>query len=578
MTAANRDLFSAISPEALSKDDILRCFESNFNDPASVKADKTETLYPTLLKADHLHQEIFHNLNDLLVYYANTIAIDAVRNSSKTQRDLYWVLLHLSARITVIREKAGLVTKPEEELKKRIEQLNQCIRLINQFDLNRSYAEIAPTPLSLTSTANWAVEESIRRNQTRLFWVWVSAFERLQFGFFNQTEAQQNLDNTGNITGVISWALYFVLGTIYLGKYLDKRCNRPEWIDNSAESALLKKSYLEKYWNEYKYRIINDFVWGPINLACFFWWYGNGFFGALGAVATAVLLIQDVCLALLHFNETKESFDLVSQAYERDIALLNQGIKDTKDIEVAFLKMQDSIDLQRRFENFKLRQESNMALEQWGQTFSWSLLLSFLVCAAAALVALINPVAGIMVISVNLLNIAGTTLCFALTFIDRIYKFNQEYLSRLKNIELLKKDQNEYKEHFKIMAKAGFTDGYIVDRKHTLFLLINHAKAHQAYEEKMLCYLSLEFARTSFFRVAVPLAIGFALIFPPSIVMVVPAYIVFILAILLLSQALSWGLEHLTKSYQDDANQALKTDMADNFHADYEVFQRAAFA
>lgn len=589
---SHKALFSTLSPGYVSSDALRESLDA-FSQ-RKVLVDR-QALFDT----EVFHTEIFQNVDALLAYYQANMTAASARSYqvAKAEKDLTWVALQLFARLQAIDADVGVIAQPMTEFKKRQQQLVACIALLRRAQIDTSKIEklfdFAPkkSEEELKKQASWEewfqafLDEIDKRNDLRLFWVWGRSSLDEGLGALGQTDAQQRLNDTTYLPGQISWSLYLFRGSLYLYQYLQKRCSDPVWLKKLSHLTPKERdayiaAYQKMHWDVYKYRILNDLVfWGPINLACFGWWLGEGFYGWLGNFATVILLCVDVYLAELKQAETQEKIVKISDSYQLQTRTLSEGIfrqlsqlsenidmwqtiqsfkgdekkllaldaylfdkllhnpKEFEAYQALWLQLADWKDVHRHHHDFQRRTQQSLQSMNYDRIYSWALLFAFTMS-----VSLLLP--G----GVPMLHVIGTVLCTVLTIAHRVAKAQLDMSNRQLTEERLSQEILRYTRELQGLSTILEPSKDIEARKQTLYQLMGNARANRKYEQGMMTYQHLELLRTSFLRFTVPIAIGLTMVYAPAMIMMVPTY-VFVLAA---SALLSFALAHYTKSQKPE--------------------------
>jgi len=113
-------------------------------------------------------------------------------------------------------------------------------------------------------------------------------------------------------TGSLGFILYFARlaakGSLLLQNSLDLRGTCFESFGIRGDVAALNLPWYDRFktqWHERKFVILNDGIWGVVNLICFFWLVGKNILGFWGDALTGVLLPLDLWLTNWKFEEAK---------------------------------------------------------------------------------------------------------------------------------------------------------------------------------------------------------------------------------------------------------------------------------
>lgn len=154
-------------------------------------------------------------------------------------------------------------------------------------------------------------------NERRLYWVWgggmlSSVIEMLPDDFYRKAQAQKAVSAPAPITGYMSWVLYYTRFAINLSLLLKHSIDGP-WM-SEEERKIPAWERFKTQWNQRKFSLLNDSIWGLANMACFFWLKGPGAMGMAGNVATAGLLLMDLSLSIWRFYEESTAYNKRIQA------------------------------------------------------------------------------------------------------------------------------------------------------------------------------------------------------------------------------------------------------------------------
>lgn len=269
---------------------------------------------------------------------------------SKKREELLYLFYLLYAQYTL-----DLAETRQYVLNKHRENLNLCSKLLEQLNLllnkeNTAYESFkyqlaieetwtekylklsglflakifvqALHDLFLGSTTKTLKEWMSDVNGLRLEWVWEGGLLRAILelwptSLFNKTQTTASLDTLSPITGYMSWVLYYFRGGLELFALMKHTTNALWWKSAEEEKIPLKERFLTQ-WNERKFRILNDLIWATANLLCFFVLTGSGVLGYFGNVATALLLLMDVCLTYWKYKEAETKHNATIGAWEEE--------------------------------------------------------------------------------------------------------------------------------------------------------------------------------------------------------------------------------------------------------------------
>lgn len=179
-------------------------------------------------------------------------------------------------------------------------------------------------------------------NWYRLYWVWaggnggllaaVLSLPGIKSQFDKDGKMAKKLDMPLNALGFLSWTLYytrFLLHFLMLIKHLLP-------VGDNKKYSL--KERLQIQLAQRKYMMMNDLVWGTVNLVTIYWLTGNvsKMAGAWGGVLTIVLMCFDVLLAYLERAEETKRFNNANGALKRKIQLKERQLSQA--LQALFLQ------------------------------------------------------------------------------------------------------------------------------------------------------------------------------------------------------------------------------------------------
>jgi hypothetical protein len=119
--------------------------------------------------------------------------------------------------------------------------------------------------------------------------------------FMQTSNAKAIMQTTNYSVGILSWLIYYV--RLGLNLFLFAKHIIPgAWLEKDEEKRDWKVRFAEQ-WQFKKFIILNDLIWGTINLACFFWLVGTGLLGQVGGALTAAFMLVDLALTVYRYHE-----------------------------------------------------------------------------------------------------------------------------------------------------------------------------------------------------------------------------------------------------------------------------------
>lgn len=393
------------------------------------------------------------------------------------------------------------------------------------LEANISLATMSLKYLGITAIASWFVEKITQFmdnntgslvewmsavNVKRLYWVWggsmLSAlFEMFPDDFYNKLEAQANMDVPSPLTGYMSWILYYTRFGINLFLLL-KHVYYPskDEMDMSPEQRFITQ------WNQRKFALLNDSIWGFANMLCHLLLRGPGMLGYAGNIVTVGLLLMDVILTAWRFWEEHTKYKATMLAIVRDkkkieeqiLVLKAQPIRNAfeeqqlKDLE-ADLKQLTQLEAKTNFEwKYKKLGLTNELI------YAVGLMLAFSIMCC-----MFFPPATIVPATALIIALCGAALCFLLTFATAVVSGAIE-IAKTKELRALELEHcNKLLEEFK--------DTKDPKRKQQLYLEIKFGLAESEYQQRMIGFQIVKLLRSSFIDALIPPLVFVSLMFVP---------------------------------------------------------------
>ncbi|MCA0403243.1 MAG: hypothetical protein LCH30_05520 [Proteobacteria bacterium] len=528
---------------------------------------------------------------------------------SKKREELLYLFYLLYAQYTL-----DLAETRQYVLNKHRENLNLCSKLLEQLNLllnkeNTAYESFkyqlaieetwtekylklsglflakifvqALHDLFLGSTTKTLKEWMSDVNGLRLEWVWEGGLLRAILelwptSLFNKTQTTASLDTLSPITGYMSWVLYYFRGGLELFALMKHTTNALWWKSAEEEKIPLKERFLTQ-WNERKFRILNDLIWATANLLCFFVLTGSGVLGYFGNVATALLLLMDVCLTYWKYKEAETKHNATIGAWEEERDLYekadsflnaeNESLADTlktlqADIDKLSAKQNDEnlSSSQRKSLRFKfaeleatkrkaelldriiamsqtereykaqnLQRMINKKNYEWKyeyQGFTKDILYAVGLLVAFGLVAcfFIPPAQIALAISLSIA-LVGAALCFIVTVANSAYesyldyakfKDNHQSIESLWESTLKKlKEKTDELEQYKNKPNDDPDKKLLIDEQQGLYLELKSLVVDSYLQQESVSLQKLKIAKKMLFDIMLPVVVFSALMFTP---------------------------------------------------------------
>ena len=414
-------------------------------------------------------------------------------------------------------------------------------------------------------------------NGRRLCWVW----NRCLIESIIPAAHEQLIVST-TIAAYVSWILYWFRGGVLAYGGLQHSF---DMFVSEKEAVIEASKRRQAHRDERRDEILNDLVWGMANLACCFWLIGSEL-GIAGDAVTFVLLFMDLSLAYLRYEKAKEDYVKSTEKYNHnfeasfdELNRLHTLIQDTElnDIVISLNKARTEINTlasqnQKKCEEKrkeaaaileeminhlqKLSLQKDSTQEKSEAIESLEVLVSNLITQKRNKEAseerynekykelltdvyysgLLLVAFGMMVFAAPAVSLAGAAMLGASTLLYRSARAEIEFAGIKKTIQDLEEDHNKLIYKFLSLKStqddATYDVDLIEDQMKQVYLDLLKQGAAFGYHHELLTFKHIEFARATFLRVVVPLAIGLTLAFAPATVLAVPTYVFLMLGVL----------------------------------------------
>ncbi len=416
-----------------------------------------------------------------------------VRGAEILKHELSFALYIFNARyqLSFKQYQVDQVADHAEQFKKCfaiLDALNKAAGLGNQDSR-------PPLPVLQDDGINNGVKKASIGNERRLYWVWAgrwgvlgSVIGLFPDDYYNKTQALSVLDVPVPLMGALSWALYYVRGSVKLGLAIRTAMSGP----NDIEFQKRLSAQLDYY----KFDLLNDYVWATGNLACFFWLYGSKDYS--GGVVTIFLLLMDASLAVWGYMEQRNQYDKDMVRLDGFIAALTDPQEHKK---LNYIRRQCKLEW-----DYKLYGLIADILYAVTLMLSFSMLYPFLVPTAVIALATSWSMGLITVASMGF---TGTALCFSL---NAFFAAARQVIDICKSVELA---------NYAVQDHDGSNETFDIEL---------HAGEHH-YHEKIIEFKKANLARSVVVDLMVPPLVFCALVYMPLGVGVSVVSLGFLLAV-----------------------------------------------
>lgn len=270
--------------------------------------------------------------------------------------ELYQLAL-LAYNYHVIANRNHLLAKELKEL----DQLKRYLELLNASEPN-SYEIASQTSLSSISFNSKVIEDDISEigiacktgpsvvlrgflndlNWHRLYWVWSGSGGGLLSSILDNEHVKALLDcekqcdrleSGSTILGQVSYSLYFlrlfIHSVLALKHIIGHRWNR--WMSDEERKIPLHMRFAKEK-EKRKFIMLNDIVWGGVNLATVKWLTQSAskMLGAVGGVLLIGLMSWDIFLSWKNRREKKQQFDAAMTEMDQQLSVCEKKLAKRK--------------------------------------------------------------------------------------------------------------------------------------------------------------------------------------------------------------------------------------------------------
>lgn len=355
---------------------------------------------------------------------------------------------------------------------------------------------------TFSQTINWL-------NDRRLYWIWGSSFilsilDSLPHDFFHKTTATKTVLSLDPYAGVISWALYYFRFSLQLGLLLRHVIAGP-WMSEKEKQIPLSQRFLTQ-WEQRKYAILNDFLWGTCNLVCFFWLIAKKGLGPWGDLLNTILFFFDISAAIWSFEEKQTQYMKKLHEYQDEITRIKGKIAllDEKQDKQKIALYQTELDdvtkaytqHKKDWDYYKLQLLNECA-------YCVSLTLAFVLLAAPFF-----PLAGVNLLAVTM---TGAILCLVFTVIYNAVTNSLDIAKTKASVDELKENIQCKIAAFNELSKMPHEENELK----FLFLEIKQLQADSKHQEQIRVLQTMHFYRQLLFDALFPAIILTSLVFLP---------------------------------------------------------------
>jgi hypothetical protein len=324
---------------------------------------------------------------------------------------------------------------------------------------------------------------------------WQSARPNLSFELANAV-----LDCITYATGFMGWSLYFLRGGVNTA-FLVEVSEEIQHLDLSEQE---KQAYFWGKWDEKKFLILNDAVWGLVNFLCFYILYGESMFAYAGDLLNGVLFVFDFSLSLWEFSETKATFNALMDDYQqeaREIALARNTAASSADMARLQWRLDALNKHQKQVErawDYDIKQLKLDAMYSGGVLFAVAMLCCFFI-----------PPGILLPATASTLILIGSIMCFGFGIIHAGFSSRLQIVTATEDLALIQAEDRACLDKLEDPLAAEAT-------RRMLFLDKQQIEGKVAYQEQLLQYYHADMICTFTTDMFFPGLFFAALIFMPG--------------------------------------------------------------
>jgi len=364
-------------------------------------------------------------------------------------------------------------------------------------------------------------------NGLRLYLVWANALAQSICNVIalsvqkTLAVAQTFLTDLALATGSLGFIMYFTTFGISASIVLQ----------NTLSFGLTKKvrdlelGWYERFktqWDERKFLMLNNAVWGLVNFVCFFWLVGQNALGFWGNVLTGVLFIADLFLVWWQFEEAKTEHQARLGFYDQGIDALGEKIKHLiergPDEQMTITRLQlekrKLLDIKNHIDQnwrYKVKQHELNLMYGVGVIIGFTVLCSFFF-----------PPVLLVPFTAMILTLTGAVMCFGFGVAHKALSGEIIVQNELKTRELSVNDYLDafasfkaVSEKLKNLLETSPEHKMLETESKLLYLSLKKAMATEVYQTQVIQYQRAQILCSVLTDIILPTLFLLAFVFMP---------------------------------------------------------------
>jgi len=464
---------------------------------------------------DNQRKALLQELMFSFYIFSEQYSLDEAMGLRENLKDRAAQIQLCAALINDLRKSANHLKTPANVVENAVDDSEKCVKylgltLINPVISDKMFeicsGKVSPYKQFNNACKIKAVKDAMTEvNFLRLYWVWGGNFlttiiSLLPDEFANKKQAESMVSAPAKVTGYMSWILYYARFGINLSLLLRHTLKGP-WM-SKAEAKIPFEDRFKTQWQQRKFSLLNDSIWGVANMACFYWLVGSGFLGYIGNVVTTILLVMDIYLNAWQLveNSTKHNADI--ETYNKDIEIIRGKIADEKNHEskkILALQLDELLKAKKHCE-FEWQHKKNGLVNDL--VYASALIVAFTIMCSL----LFPPLAAAPVASL-ILSVIGASLTFM---------FTVTYSAIQGNFDIVKSktSQESRKEECFALLERFNTSKDDMEKKQ-LYLEMKQLLAEHDYQKEIISSQKMKLLRSVFIDALIPPLLFVSFVFMP---------------------------------------------------------------
>ncbi|MGQ3889157.1 hypothetical protein ACQUW5_09025 [Legionella sp. CNM-1927-20] len=486
--------------------------------------------------SDKQREELINKLLFMFYVFALEYKIHLTEDRKAKRIELEAKLKQCSELLYQLGESAKPLT-PENQLNREINHAEKCLHLLGYTIvapyiiekalafIDAKYQEAKQADIDVNTAKINEILTDI--NDARLYWVWAggllaSIFQAISDTFYGNAKAKQQLNKIAPYTGYMSFILYYIRFAVNILLLL-KHTIKGFWM-STAEKEIELPTW-EKFktqWQQRKFALLNDLIWGLANMACYLWLKGEGKLGYIGSIVCALLLLMDLTLSIWRYKEEKKEYDekiIALEEAQRQLKKLKTNLKEELKALIDDDKKREALLRELREIDYKIAENSKLQKDiqfNWQYSryqhinniaYSASLFSGFAVMSGFLIPT--HLLAQSMLLTTG---IVGAALCFTLTTIYAAVTYAIEVHKLTESKRLIDEEKKLLTREFK---KLQGNDEDTENQRKQLFLRIRGLELEAEYTRRLILFQNLKLAKSIISNVLIPTLVFIGLVFMP---------------------------------------------------------------